>query len=300
MQSFAQAPASLLLEDRIRMYFSCRPPADSSGMYTSYTGFVDLDRDDPTRILGVAEHPVLPLGGSGEFDEFGVYPFSAICQGGRVLGYYGGWTRCESVPFNVAIGHAISEDGGSTFRRHGRGPVVSYSLNEPFVLSGPKIRHFGDCLHLFYIAGRKWKVVDARPEPVYRIRLARSRDGVHWSKLNRDLIPGRIEADEAQASPDVFQSGDRFHMFFCYRYSERYRSKEFGYRIGYAWSKNLEDWTRDDCLAGLKPSQEGWDSQMISYPHLFAIDGKIYMAYLGNDVGREGFGLAILNGNLPS
>ena len=31
---------------------------------------------------------------------------------------------------------------------------------------------------------------------------------------------------------------------------------------------------------------------MISYPHVFTVDGKTYMAYLGNQVGRHGFGIA--------
>jgi predicted GH43/DUF377 family glycosyl hydrolase len=83
-------------------------------------------------------------------------------------------------------------------------------------------------------------------------------------------------------------------MFFCYRFSEGYRSHEKGYRIGYASSDNLEDWVRDDTKAGLPVSETDWDSEMVSYPHVFSIDGRVYMAYLGNGVGREGFGLARL------
>ena len=45
-------------------------------------------------------------------------------------------------------------------------------------------------------------------------------------------------------------------------------------------------------------SDEGWDSEMQSYPHVFELDGRIYMAYLGNQVGRGGFGLAVLDGEL--
>ena len=45
-------------------------------------------------------------------------------------------------------------------------------------------------------------------------------------------------------------------------------------------------------------SEEGWDSEMISYPHVFDVDGKTYLAYLGNEVGRHGFGLAVLDGKL--
>ena len=128
--------------------------------------------------------------------------------------------------------------------------------------------------------------------------MATSEDGIRWKKLNRDLIPSRIEEDEAQASPDVFYANGKYHMFFCYRFSTGFRSKKKGYRIGYASSTDLVNWERDDTRAGIDVSSQGWDSEMVSYPHIFELDGKTYMLYLGNQVGRHGFGLAMLSGRL--
>ncbi len=298
MAEFAQAPASLVFDDFVRMYFSCRPLPDENGQYVSYSAYVDLDRSNLLSILGLCTNPVLDLGGLGEFDEFGTYPVSVIRDGDKIIAYYAGWTRCESVPFNVAIGMGISSDEGRTFKKVGSGPIISYSPDEPFVLSGPKIRRFNDKWYLWYIAGRKWKLVDGHAEPVYKIRMAISDDGFQWQKLNKDIIENRIEEDEAQASPDVFYSNGKYHMFFCYRYSAHFRSKQKGYRIGYASSINLLDWKRDDSKVGIDVSRDGWDSEMISYPHVFELDGRIYMAYLGNQVGRYGFGLAVLDGEL--
>ena len=298
LKEFAQAPSTLVFDDFVRVYFSCRPPADADGRYVSYSAYVDLERGDLFKIRHVAEQPILKLGGVGEFDEFGIYPVSAIRDGDQIRAYYAGWTRCESVPFNVAIGCALSADGGKTFAKLGTGPVLGYSPDEPFVLSGPKIRRYGHCWYLFYIAGRKWKLVDGRAEPVYKIRMATSGDGIHWQKLNKDLIESRVEEDEAQASPDVFYANGKYHMFFCYRYSSHYRGKQNGYRIGYASSSNLIDWVRDDKKAGIDVSEHGWDAEMISYPHVFELDGRTHMAYLGDQVGRYGFGLAILEGEL--
>ncbi|AKU20660.1 hypothetical protein MJ904_22960 [Massilia sp. MB5] len=298
LKEFAQAPATLVFDDFVRVYFSCRPPADAQGQYVSYSAFVDLERKDLFQVRAVSAEPILPLGGLGEFDEFGTYPVSVIRDGSQVRAYYAGWTRCESVPFNVGIGMAVSEDGGVSFRKAGKGPVLPYSPEEPFVLSGPKVRRFNGTWYLWYIAGRKWKLVEGRAEPVYKIRMAISQDGIHWVKQNRDLIASRVEEDEAQASPDVFYANGKYHMFFCYRYSGNYRGKEFGYRIGYASSSDLLHWERDDSKAGIDVSDSGWDEEMISYPHVFELDGKTYLAYLGNQVGREGFGLALLDGTL--
>ena len=59
-------------------------------------------------------------------------------------------------------------------------------------------------------------------------------------------------------------------------------------------SSDLKNWVRDDLQAGVNVSDDGWDSEMISFPHVFKLDGNIYMLYLGNEIGRHGFGLAKL------
>ena len=57
-------------------------------------------------------------------------------------------------------------------------------------------------------------------------------------------------------------------------------------------------WERDVDKAGLDVSESGWDAEMVAYPHVFELDGSVYMMYLGNQVGRHGFGLAVLEGGL--
>lgn len=298
LQEFAQAPCVLPFDNFIRVYFSCRPKADANGQYVSYSSYVDLDKNNLFENQRLADSPILSLGKLGTFDEFGTYPVSVVKHNDEYRAYYAGWTRCESVPFNVAIGMAVSKNEGKTFERLGDGPILSYSSDEPFILSGPKIRRFNDKWYLFYIAGRKWIMDNGKPEPVYKIRMAISDDGINWIKANKDLIPSRVEEDEAQASPDVFYKNGKYHMFFCYRFSTEYRSHKNGYRIGYAYSNDLVNWTRDDSNVGIDVSEEGWDSEMISYPHVFELNKKIYMLYLGNQVGRQGFGIAELEGEL--
>ena len=84
-------------------------------------------------------------------------------------------------------------------------------------------------------------------------------------------------------------------MFFCFREATGFRKiKERGYRIGYAYSDDLINWTRADDQAGIATTEGDWDSDMMCYPHIFHCDGKIYLLYNGNEFGRFGFGLAVL------
>ena len=295
MNEFAQAPHVLHFQDFIRVYFSCRPCPDANGQYVSYSAYADFDFD--FKLISISEHPILPLGQLGTFDEFGTYPVSVIRNEDQYYAYYAGWTRCESVPFNTAIGYAKSNHPDS-FNKVGDGPLISYSVDEPFVISGPKIRKFNDIYYLFYIAGTDWILDNGKPEPIYKIRMAESKDGIHFIKANKQLIENKLGEYEAQASPDVFYKNGKYHMFFCYRGGANYRGKENGYRIGYANSIDLVNWNRNDDYVGIDVSDEGWDSEMISYPHVFELNNKVHMFYLGNQVGKQGFGWATLENEL--
>src|SRR6185436_15043611 len=85
MKEFAQAPSVLTFDDFIRVYFSCRPLPDKNGQYVSYTGFVDLDRNNLFDVVNISERPILDLGATGTFDEFGIYPVSVIRKGDEIL-----------------------------------------------------------------------------------------------------------------------------------------------------------------------------------------------------------------------
>ena len=297
LNEYSQAPATLIFDNYVRVYFSCRSKRDKLGQMVSYSAYVDLDRKNLFNILNIAQEPVLKLGNRGCFDEFGTYPMSVIKKNNEVWVYYAGWTRCESVPFNTAIGVGISRNGGVKFDKLGDGPILSYSPDEPFIISGPKIRNFNDHYYLFYICGRKWLLVNGNPEMLVKIRMAKSTDGLTWVKNNRNLISDKIDKNECQASPDVFYKNRKYHMFFCYWNPTTFRESK-SRKIGYAYSDDLINWTRNDFKAGIDVSEEGWDSEMLAYPHVFELDGKIYMLYLGNEVGRYGFGLAELVGEL--
>lgn len=299
LDEYAQAPATLIFEDFVRVYFSCRPPLGEDGQFVSYTAYVDLDRKNLFNIVNLAYKPILTLGKKGCFDEFGTYPASVIRVGDELRCYYAGWTRCVSVPFNVGIGIAKSTDDGKTFERSGDGPILPYTVEEPYTISGPKIRKFNDKYYLFYVAGNAWMKIDGRSEISHRIRVAVSDDGLNWTRQNKDIIPNFWDEHESQASPDVFYANGKYHMFFCGWVPKNFRETK-ARKIGYASSDDLINWTRDDSKAGIEVSDdaEAFDNEMVAYPHVFELDGKTYMLYLGNSVGRHGFGIAELEGTL--
>ncbi len=151
---------------------------------------------------------------------------------------------------------------------------------------------------MWYIFGTEWRNFSANspPDRTYKIGHALSDDGINWQKdEGQQIIPDRIGKDESQALPSVVEIDGRHHMAFCYRQSFDFRTKpDRGYRIGHAWSDDLKVWTRDDMMIPLTITPGDWDSDMQCYPHLFVNQGRIYLLYNGNQFGRYGFGLAVM------
>ncbi len=293
---FAQSPQALVLSDRVRIYFSTRE-RDSVGKYLSHVAFVDFDKNMKD-IIAVSSHTVIALGELGCFDEHGIFPVSVVKDGDKVLAYTTGWNRKVSVSADASIGLAISHDDGFTFQKYGKGPVLAASLKEPFLVADGFVAIHGGVYHMWYIYGTKWKKFTETdpPDRVYKIAYATSEDGINWHRDGRQIISDKLNEDECQALPTVIYLHGQYHMYFCYRQAHGFRAKSSNaYRIGYAYSDDLVNWTRDDSKAGIDVSEDGWDSQMQCYPYIFQTGEQVYLLYNGNEFGRFGFGLAVLD-----
>lgn len=294
---FAQSPQALVFEDFVRIYFSTRAVDKSNGKYLSHIAFVDMEKNLKD-VIRVSDKTVLPLGELGCFDEHGIFPMSVMRHGDAVYGYTCGWNRRVSVSVDTAIGLAISHDNGLTFQRIGSGPVLAPSLHEPCLVGDGFVKVIDGMFHMWYIFGTGWKTfsVATPPDRTYKISHAVSCDGINWVKEEaRQIIPDKLASDESQALPTVIEIDGRYHMFFCFRQSSDFReNKDRGYRIGHAWSDDLMNWTRDDEQPRLDVTLGDWDADMLCYPHVFECDGNVYLLYNGNEFGRYGFGIAVL------
>lgn len=74
-----------------------------------------------------------------------------------------------------------------------------------------------------------------------------------------------------------------------------FRGNRDKYRIGYAFSEDGFDWHANyENGPVVFKSSDGWDSEMVCYPHVFSHEGTKYMLYNGNGYGKTGIGLAVL------
>jgi len=296
MMHYSQVPTVLVLKNILRIYFTTRPLPDKDNNFVSHISFIDVDKNNPARVLYVHNKPLLELGGPGSFDEFGIHPTSILKKGNEVYLYYQGWTRCATVPYTTSLGLAISRDNGKTFKKYAKGPLFSRNPNEPFLENGFYVYRENNKWHMWYSSCSEWRMVNDKYEPVYNIVYAYSKNGIDWTRNSIKCLKNKSRY-EVNNRPTVIKINKLYHMWYCYRGIDGFRNGNNSYRIGYAFSKDLKTWTRNDRQAGITVSKDGWDSEMIAYPYVIKNGDKYQMFYNGNFFGKYGFGFAELEYN---
>ena len=293
---FAQSPQTLIFDDFIRIYFSTREIDRKNGKFLSHVAYIEVSKDFKN-ILNISSKTVVPLGELGTFDEHGIFPINILRDNDEILAFTCGWSRRLSVSVETSTGLAISSDDGITFQKIGNGPIFSSTINEPFLVGDSFVKKFNGLYHMWYMFGVRWiDSINVGAQSVYKIGHATSKDRINWLKEEaKQIIPYFLNKDECQALPSVLFHNNKYHMYFCYREATDFRNNKFrGYALGYAYSEDLINWTRDEKNVGITYSQEGWDSDMMCYPHIFKCDNKVYLLYNGNEFGKYGFGVAML------
>ena len=263
-----------------RVYFSGR---DGEGRARIGWAEVDLRRPQaPPRALSTA--PAIDLGPLGAFDDHGVTSSWVLDQGGRKYQYYTGWSLGVTVPFYLAVGLALSDDGGATWRRHSAGPLLPADAADPYLTASPCVLVEGGVWRMWYVSATRWVMEEGRPKHYYNIRYAESADGLAWRRTGHVCIDYASADEHAIARPCVVKDGALYRMWYCHRGA--------AYRIGYAESRDGLAWERHD-ERGLPPAAEGWDAEMTAYPFVLDAGGVRYMLYNGAGYGRSGVGLAV-------
>ena len=176
----------------------------------------------------------------------------------------------------------MSDDGGETFQRYSRAPLLERSNDEPYLNTAPCVMNDGGTWRMWYTSGVDWVHRDL---PRYNIKYAESKDGLNWKRTNTVCIDFATQGENALARPCVRKEDGVYKMWFSH--------KGENYRMGYAESIDGIHWERDDGQAGLDVSPEGWDSKMIEYAYVFDHRGVKHLLYNGNDYGKDGIGLAV-------
>jgi hypothetical protein len=238
------------------------------------------------KVLEYSQKPVLSPGELGCFDDNGVTPSWIVTHNGQKFLYYIGWKPRSTTRMGLITGLAVSEDGGLTFKRYSRAPILRLTDREPFmILTAPCVLKEGKLWRMWYVSGYKWEHADL---PYYNIKYAESQNGIDWDQQGKVCIDSPLGNESSLARPCVIREQGIYKMYYSYKRNGN------PYRMGYAESPDGIAWTRRDEEMKMDVSASGWDSEMIEYGYVFDHEGRKYMFYNGNNYGQTGAGLAVL------
>lgn len=286
MYSYASVPFVANIDnDLITVFFSSRNKNQESSICSIKFDIYSL------KVVDIASKPVLSKGQLGCFDDSGVMGCCLLKEKENVRLYYIGWNLGVTVPFRNSIGVAKSVDGGETFNRLFEGPILDRSKEEPHFVASNCVLLDEGVYKIWYLSCTNWfKDSSGKVMHRYHIKYAESSDGINWNRQGQVAIDYKDEYEYAISVPRVIKDKDRYRMWFSSRATKDVPT----YRIRYAESNDGINWVRKDEDVGIDVSDSGWDSEMICYPYVFDHKGKRYMLYNGNDYGKSGFGLAVL------
>lgn len=269
----------------IRVFITC---CDQQGI--GRPGFVDMDADDPARVVHVHGQPLMDIGAPGTFDENGVLACSVVrVPDGRLFMYYVGFEIGTRVRYRLLSGLAISEDDGLTFIRHSQVPVLERNDDDLYFRGGPYVAMENGRFRMWYVGGSHWLDVNGKTMPEYRIKYLESEDGIAWNGTGRLVLDITRDDEHGFGRPWVLpliRGG--YGMYYSVR-----RKSLGAYRMGYAESPDGLSWERKDEAIGLDAGPDSFDAEAIMYAAPIAIGGRTWCYYNGNDFGREGFALAV-------
>lgn len=268
--------------ETIRVFTGFR---DDAGI--SRIGWVDVDSVDLLRVKRVSTEPALDLGRPGAFDDNGVILGDIIEVGAELRLYYIGFQKVDKVKFLAYTGLAVSRDRGDSFIRLSDVPVMDRCHGALYIRAIHSVHYDGSEYRVWFAAGDGWEIINGTPYPQYHIRTMTSQDGVSFAGSG-DLCLDVTGEEYRIGRPRVFRHGNRMIMHFTAG------TRSGSYMAGYAESTDGIEWQRNDEKLGLSLSSTGWDSRHLCYPAVVESAGRLLVFYNGNDMGREGFGCAIL------
>ncbi|MBA2710850.1 MAG: hypothetical protein H0U57_09690 [Tatlockia sp.] len=284
--SHGSHPCAVHFKDDIFVVaFTCRDLQSRSHVFLSYSKVSNKGME----LLGTPKLALAP-GETGYFDCDGTISVCFVENNNQHYLYYVGW---QNLPENLWLcdtGRAILNLENLTLKKEFLGPVLGRDKNNPLFAAATAFHIKDNIWHTWYNSGIKWEKLESGWHHHYGIHHAQSQNGIDWVSDPGMCIPFADEYEYAFGRPSVYYNEGLYYMWFAHRATKDIAT----YRIGFASSEDGLGWERNDKLSGIDVSSEGWDSEMICYPYIFEHEDQLYMLYNGNDYGKTGFGIAVL------
>ena len=153
--------------------------------------------------MAYSNKPVLDIREPGAFDDNGMLLGDVIDVDGELRMYYVGFQLATKAKFLAFGGLATSADGGRTFVRKFKTPVIDRDDNGLFIRAIHSIRRLSDgSFRAWYSEGCSWEIISGKPFPNYNIAVVDSPDGFRFDANQGAAVAVGREGNIASAAPE--------------------------------------------------------------------------------------------------
>jgi beta-xylosidase len=231
---------------------------------------------------------VFKEGGSSDWDYGGVETVSVLKSNNVYWLWYAGYpVRSSSLPLNLKIGAATSNDG-ITWTRASTSPVLdkgSPGAWDDGWVESPTVIQVNGTFYMWYTG--------VSTSLNFQIGLAASSDGINWTKQPTPVLsanPANAWENGGVYAPSVIWDGTHIIMWYVGFNSSTFLNAT---QIGMATSTDGINWTRSTLNPVLGLGQSGsFDEKGPFVPSVLQKDGQYQMWYLRGNSGQEKVGFA--------
>lgn len=253
-------------------------------------GFIDIDSNNPTKIIDYSKKPSLDVGEPGCFDEHGVTPLSIIRDKNYLRLYYAGWQRNKQYRYTLFTGLAISTDEGRSFERYQKTPIIGPTPQSPQVRTGGCVIYDNGIWKTWYAEAHGTIIMNNKKVPTYNLAYMESNDGINWS--DKGIIVKKTQENKifGYGRSAIVKINQKYHAWMSVRTYN-------GYKIGYCHSADGINWSNFDFFnKGLEPNAQSCSENLeVAFPSLIIRENTTCMFYNGNNYGENGIMVATTN-----
>jgi len=284
-KSHAWVPTPIMIsKSKCKIFYAGRDKNNQS-----HIGSFEIDLNKPYKILNVSKSPILSLGKLGYFDDSAVIPCQVFYFKNKYYLFYVGWTQGKKIPYMASIGLACSKNLSKKFKRYSEAPIIGRTNEDPIFAASCFVKKEKNYFKIYYTSNLRWQANRGILTPKYLIKEGFSKNLINWKFKKVALSHKRNEV--ALTRPWILDT-KKNKSVMIYSFG-KIKKKKNNYKIGMALPIKGR-WKRLDSKVKVINNFDKFDLNTQEYAASVKFNGRNYVFYNGDNFGKNGIGLAIM------
>ena len=276
---YSSNPICLVInQSKFRLFFNSRDTENRSSVYSidvTYPEF--LPKYESIKLQ-------MGFGRSSEYFSHGISLGQIFEVNGSKFVSIMGWKNDPIKHWEGRIGYIPLNKSGDLTTLSDK-PWINLDESDPISLSYPAVISEGGFLRVWYGSTITWDAGNGEMLHVIKEGLINLEGDLTKTEITVPYVLGEAQAFSRPAVLEI--NGKKLLAY-------SFRGNVTKYQIGFMWLNDFSTASQLNGIKSFKPSENSLENEMVEYPSFLTIGSNIYMLYNGNEFGKSGVGVALL------